>query len=183
MFLIAPTAASIQSPILTQSSLVDLNSLAISSLNWGGYAAASGTTPTPTVTAVYGSWILQSVQPSTGSKYSSQWIGIGGLFKGDKSLIQTGTESNSANGKTSYGVWWETLPNAETPISESVSPGDVISASIVCISSCVTGTQTWTITVQDSTQGWTFTKTLSYSSSLKSAEWIEERPAICLILV
>lgn len=184
VFLSSSFAASFQQPsIITQHPVSTLDSTTISSLNWAGYAAASGTTPSPTVTAVYGSWIVQKVQATLGSKYSSQWIGIGGFFSGDKSLIQTGTESDSGNGKTKYAVWWETLPKAETAISQPVSPGDVMSASIVCVSSCVSGTQTWTITVHDVTKGWTFAKTLSYSSSLKSAEWIEERPALCLILV
>ena len=178
-----PASIISQSPILTTSPRIGLDSSVVSSSNWAGYVAASGTTPTKTVTAVYGSWILQGVLPSTGAKYSSQWIGIGGFFKGDSSLIQTGSQSSTSGGKTIYGVWWEILPAAETPISEPAAPNDVIVASVVCISSCTSSPQAWTITLQDVTQGWTFTKTVTYASSLKSAEWIEERPAQCIVLV
>ena len=177
-----PAVVSFQVSGLEQSPQSGLSSLTVSSTNWSGYAAATGTSPSPVVTAVYGSWVVQTVQASSSATYSSQWIGIGGLFKGDKSLIQTGSESDSSGGKTSYSVWWETLPQAETPINEKVSAGDVISASIVCISSCTSSTQSWTITLSDVTQGWTFATTLSYSSSLKSAEWIDERPSQCVLV-
>jgi hypothetical protein len=30
------------------------------------------------------------------------------------------------------------------------------------------------------TKGWTFTHMLAYSSTLKSAEWIDERPSVCV---
>jgi hypothetical protein len=181
LFFSVPLAVSFQVSALNQNQVSILSS-ATSSLNWAGYVVASGQTPTKTVTAVYGSWILQPVRTSAGSKYSAQWIGIGGFFSGDKSLIQTGSESNSGGGKSTYGVWYEILPAGQTKISEPVNAGDTIQASVVCVSACTSATQSWTITLKDNTQGWTFTKTLSYSSSLKSAEWIEERPALCVLI-
>jgi hypothetical protein len=132
------------------------------------------------VTAVYGSWTVQTVVPSTAPRSSSQWIGIGGFFTGDTSLIQVGSESDSSGGSSTYGVWWETLPAAETPISQPVNPGDEIQASIVCSTACAGAKQGWQITISDVTQGWTFTHALAYSSSRRSAEWIEERPSECV---
>jgi len=184
LLLLSPTAFSyaVKSGLVSNAP-ESLNSPIVSSTNWAGYVAASGRSPAPVVTAIYGSWIVQGVSPSTAAKYSSQWIGIGGFFNGDTSLIQTGTESDSARGGTSYGVWWETLPQAETKITEPVSAGDFIQASIICTMTCTSSTQTWKITITDTTKGWTFTNTLTYSSRLKSAEWIEERPSICVLKV
>ncbi len=143
-------------------------------LNWAGYVVASSfSTPQPTVTMVNGSWTVQAVQASKKPVYSSQWVGIGGFF--DSSLIQTGTESDSASGTTTYNAWYELLPAAETPLPSGypVSPGDKINAFVFLIS-----VNYWNITINDLTKGWHFSIAVSYASSQKSAEWIEERPSI-----
>jgi len=59
--------------------------------------------------------------------------------------------------------------NASCP----VSAGDEVTSSIV-----KAGTNSWTITVDDPTQGWTWTKTVAYTSSESSAEWILEAPTV-----
>ncbi len=146
------------------------------SYNWAGYVVASSfSSPQNTVTMVNGSWVVQTVSSSKKSTYSSQWVGIGGFFSGDSSLIQTGTESDSAHGQTSYYAWYELLPAAETPLGSGypVSPGDKINAFVFLIS-----TNYWNITINDSTKGWHFTIAVTYNSSQESAEWIEERPSI-----
>ena len=151
------------------------------SYNWAGYSVATNfINPAPEVTAAYGSWIVQTVQASSSATYSSQWVGIGGFFSGDSTLIQTGTSSDSDNNANTYNAWYELLPATETVITSlTISPGDYISASVVCTSSCTSSTQTWTITLEDTTTGKTFTDTgVSYSSSLLSADWIEERPCV-----
>jgi hypothetical protein len=175
-----PSVPSFQVSGLIQNPQAGLSYTVVSSSNWAGYAAASGKFPSPVVTAVYGSWIVQTISSSVAPKLSAQWIGIGGFFTGDTTLIQTGTESDSSRGTNTYAVWWETLPAARTAISEPVGPGDVIKASIVCLEACTNTKQGWRITISDVTRGWTFTKPLAYSSTLKSAEWIEERPADCV---
>ncbi len=168
----------------------------LSSSNWGGYVVASnqlaldnpGTSSDealaqPSVTSAYGSWAQQSVTGS-GSTYSSQWVGIGGYFSGDSSLIQTGTSADTSSGGASYSAWYELLPNSEVAISSvAIHPGDMISASIVCIASCSSTTQTWSIMLSDITDGQSFSTTVSYSSKLLSAEWIEERPELCHVVV
>ncbi|MDG6924232.1 MAG: hypothetical protein JRN67_13195 [Nitrososphaerota archaeon] len=165
------------------------------SSNWAGYVVASTFSQTctgngkhktctgasPVVTAAYGSWIVQTVSASSSNTYSSQWVGIGGYF--DSTLIQTGTESDYVSGAASYNAWYELLPASETPISMTVSPGNVINASVVCVSSCTSSTQSWNITLDDVTTGAHFSIVTSYSSSLLSAEWIEERPALCFAAV
>jgi hypothetical protein len=155
----------------------------VKSLNWAGYVVASSfSSPTHVVTMVNGSWILQSVSCSKhGSTYSSEWVGIGGYFSNDGSLIQTGTESDCSNGAATYGIWYELLPNAETPITTiTVHPGDVISAKIYLVPNTA---NEWNITIKDNTNGGSFSRIVTYNSSELSGEWIEERPALCFSAV
>ena len=52
-----------------------------------------------------------------------------------------------------------------------------MTASLTCITNCNShATQMWTLTMQDLTRGWTFSKNVSYASSLLSVEWIVEAP-------
>ena len=161
-------------PVWSHAQFLD----ALNSLNWAGYVVASDfSSPQATVTSATGSWVVQTVAPSKRPVYSTQWVGIGGFFSGDNSLIQTGTSSNSANGNTNYFAWYELLPASETPLGNSfpVSAGDNMGATV-----STSGGNSWTITLTDvsATPSWTFTTTVTYASSMKSAEWIEERPAI-----
>jgi len=111
---------------------------------------------------------------STGTSTSADaaWVGIGGVTSDD--LIQTGTiDSVSASGQVTVSAFYEVLPEAARIITTmTVSPGDVMSASVT-----ETGTNLWLITITDQTTGKTFSKSLSYTSTLSSAEWIEEDPS------
>ena len=138
--------------------------------NWSGYALGSAKTPKGTYAAITGTWKMPTVAKSSGSRYSSQWIGIDGATNGD--LIQTGTFAQYVKGKASYGVWWEILPSSGTTIHERIEPGDTISASIVENKT----TKLWTITISDG--HWKFVKTAHYSGKGQSAEWIVEAPLI-----
>jgi len=62
------------------------------SLNWSGYVAAtSETSPDASVTSVTASWVVPTVTSPPKKGYSATWIGIGGFFSEDGSLIQVGT--------------------------------------------------------------------------------------------
>ncbi|EQD79937.1 hypothetical protein B1A_01415, partial [mine drainage metagenome] len=145
-----------------------------------GYVVASNfNKPAHVVTRVSGSWTVQSVSSSSSSTYSSQWIGIGGFFAHDRSLIQTGTESDYSSGSAQYNAWYEMLPASETPISGfAVSPGDTISSAILYAGIAPHHTQYWNIYLNDTTQNEHFFIQVTYKSSMLSAEWIEERPEI-----
>jgi len=136
------------------------------SSNWSGYAITGGP-----FTAVTGSWVVASVAASRKSTYSSSWVGIDGF--NNSNLIQTGTEQDYYNGQTHYGAWWEILPAAETPISMTVLPGDVMSARISRNSN-----GSWTISISDTTRNESFSIVQSYSGPLTSAEWIQEAPTV-----
>jgi hypothetical protein len=161
------------------------------SSNWSGYAIGTGSTGNYSSASF--SWIVQSatyVNYGSSNPYpfndSSQWVGIGGNVTSD--LIQLGSDSYVDNtGTPTYAVWYEMLPNVSinlsgcTPASLSscpVSPGDVMSASLECTANCTANASNmqWTLSMSDSTKGWSWTENFTYMSSLSSAEWIEEAP-------
>ncbi len=138
------------------------------STNWSGYLATNGT-----FTGVSGAWnaTLASGSGSTTSA-DSTWIGIGGVTTSD--LIQVGTQNIiSASGQVSASAFYELLPNVSQPVpGVTVAPGDSLAASISQVSS-----GQWSISITDRTNGQSATFTVSYASSLSSAEWIEEDPS------
>jgi hypothetical protein len=141
------------------------DSYALSS-NWSGQIATGGT-----YTGVGADWTVPAVPTTGDDEYSATWIGIDGTSS--NSLIQTGTAQQSVAGYPDYYAWYELLPNAEVPLDEYVLPGDAIQASVV-----EAGTNTWRISISDSTQSWTYSNTFGYSTPGASAEWVEEAPTI-----
>jgi hypothetical protein len=109
---------------------------------------------------------------SSSTSLDAAWVGIGGVTSND--LIQAGTiDTVSASGQVTISAFYEILPApAQIAANLTVSPGDVVSASVT-----QTGTNTWQIIVSDQTTGKGISKNLSYTSSLSSAEWIEEDPS------
>jgi hypothetical protein len=161
--------------ILILPRMTSLSSQQMTSSNWSGYCVASNLiAPQPQGTSVSASWTVPAVSISIGNSYSATWIGIGGQFDG--TLIQTGTEQDSVNGRATYSAWYELLPrDAVTIGSLSISPGDKITASI---SLSDPNTSTWVIEISDVTDGHSFRKSVTYASSMLSAEWIVEAPAL-----
>ena len=141
------------------------------SSNWSGYAVT--TSSASPFTSVSGTWTVPAVSRSKKATYSAAWIGIDGF--NNSSLIQTGTEQDYYSGGVHDAVWWTTSAQnfAEQTISEPVATGDHIAASIT---GSIDGN--WTITLSDTTDGWTFTKTLAYTGPGTSAEWIMEAPTV-----
>lgn len=161
--------------------------------------AVSYAAPPPVCHLVFSRGRISEVcaSPNVGAEYSSSWVGIGGFCedascnKVDNTLIQLGTEQDAAsNGATEYYAWIELIPNNPIVVASNyphcnslscaypVKPGDKITASLSCTSNCSPGkSQSWTLTMTDATEKWTFSTTVSYSSTLLSAEWIEEAPS------
>jgi hypothetical protein len=128
---------------------------------------------TGSYTGISGSWTATN---ATGNgrttSADSTWIGIGGVTSAD--LIQVGTQNIiTSSGQISTAAFYELLPDSsETITGVTVSPGDSISASLSEVS-----TGQWIINIADNTDGESYTITVSYNSSLSSAEWIEEDPS------
>jgi hypothetical protein len=92
---------------------------------------------------------------------------------GTSTVEQTGTEADCANGAASYQGWFEMFPAAPVFYNETVMPGDAMSASVVA-----NGGGSFTLTLTDSTQGWTkVTSETSDTAQLGSAEIIAEAPS------
>lgn len=149
-----------------------------SASNWSGYAK------TGTFAGVSSTWTVPAVAASESSTFSSAWIGVDGYS--NSSLIQTGTEEDYYNGAAHYNAWWEILPAAETalPASYVVIPGDRMSASIYETTTTAGPVHThraahlWVITIGDTSRGWSYSTTQSYSGPGTSAEWILEAPQV-----
>jgi hypothetical protein len=152
--------------------------------NWFGYNQGSQERGMK-FHSISGDWLVPTARQHTKgqAESSSTWIGIGGgctnagCTQGDQTLIQTGTEQDvSAVGKPSYSAWWEVIPAPSSTIANmTVRPGDHMHASIT---ESPRGSEVWHIVLRDLTRNESFTKTVPYSSTYATAEWIEETPIV-----
>jgi Peptidase A4 family len=147
--------------------------------NWSGYNQGILSTD-KTYTSISADWVVPTATQHTAGQAedSATWIGIGGgcldtsCDATDETLIQAGTDQNvAADGTASYSAWWELVPVPSVNSSVTVNPGDLINCSI---SEIVPGL--WSISLSDETDGQSFSETLPYTSTLDTAEWIEETP-------
>jgi hypothetical protein len=99
------------------------------------------------------------------------WVGIGGVSRND--LIQAGTQAiTDGTGKINYQAWYEMIPDNSIPVSLAINPGDSLTTTITQHQP-----DQWVISINNNTTGQSFTTDRTYSSSLSSAEWIEEMPS------
>jgi hypothetical protein len=103
--------------------------------------------------------------------FSGFWVGLDG--DGTKTVEQTGTAAECANGSAYYRGWFEMYPSAQVYYKNLVEPGDTMSASVVA-----NGGGAFTLTLSDQTQGWTQTthRTGATTAQRGSAEIIAEAP-------
>ncbi len=149
------------------------------SRNWAGYivGATKGH-----VTCVEGTWTQPSVRcPSSGQTSVAIWVGIdgsspvGGLPDASATLAQTGTTGNCDHGRSSYGAWFEFLPDLQqiTPMSVPVKAGDKIWAQVRWLGSGKFVATLINLTeLIGATQEWTLDQ-----APLLTAEWVVEEPA------
>jgi hypothetical protein len=142
------------------------------SLNWSGYTATGGT-----FTSVGATWAVPASTAPAGTSNAlsadATWVGIGGVST--KDLIQAGTQTvfqDGQSGTPSYEAWYEMLPDSSEYIPLTIHPGDLMTVSIAEQSG-----GTWEISFTDHTTGQSYSTSVSYQSSLSSAEWIEEMPS------
>jgi hypothetical protein len=149
----------------------------VESTNWSGYAAtgsdgafssvsATWTQPTATCTSSSGR------RGRGGSdSYAAFWVGLDG-YSSD-SVEQTGTDSDCDGTTPDYYGWYEMYPADPVYYTNTVKPGDTISASVT-----FSGTETYTLVLTDETQGWTQTQTINETGlDRSSAEVITEAPS------
>ncbi len=143
------------------------------SSNWAGYAIHRSGVSFQKITA---SWRQPTVSCTRGSQtYSAYWVGIGGFSPSSAALEQIGTEADcDGYGRPVLSAWYELVPAPSTPISFTLSPGDVIDATVTVKGHVVT------MSLYDATRHHGVTKTLTARTvDTSSAEWIVEAPSDC----
>jgi hypothetical protein len=138
------------------------------STNWAGYAATNAT-----FTSVSSSWTQPTASCTSQTTYSSFWVGLDGY--NSNSVEQTGTDADCSGGRASYYAWYEMYPKFPVNLSTAsypVQPGDHISASVN-----FSGRNAFTLTISNSTRGWTFSTTQKSKAQRTSAEVIAEAPS------
>lgn len=143
-----------------------------SSTNWAGYAVQrpSG------FHSVTASWVQPApICPPGAATYSSYWVGLGGYSSYSSALEQIGTELDcTRTGRAVSSAWYETVPAPSYTIFRSVRAGDSVSATVSVVR------RRAHLVLKDTTQHWTFAKTLTVSPvDISSAEWIVEAPSEC----
>ena len=86
-----------------------------------------------------------------------------------------GTEHDWSRGSVEYIAWYELLPANSVQLTMTVSPGDVMSASITLQDAT---SHTWSLEITDTTNGQTFRQNFIYASSMLSGNWVVERPTV-----
>lgn len=142
----------------------------LQSTNWSGYADTGSANA---FSAVSGTWVEPTATCGSGESLAAFWVGIDGISSADPTVQQDGTLIECSGGSAFYYDWWETYPGNAVQIENSVSPGDVISAS-------VTHSGSYEMKVTDSTHtSASFSVSEPCGSSScenESAEWIAEAP-------
>ncbi len=139
------------------------------STNWSGYAVTGANGSFHSISA---SWTQPTATCSSRrQQFASFWVGLDGF--NSNSVEQTGTDSD-CNGRTpTYYGWYEMFPAFPVNFSNTVRPGDSMSASVT-----FSGTETFTLVLHDATQGWTQTITQNQTGlDRSSAEVITEAPS------
>lgn len=139
----------------------------------GGLSSTTTTVSTSTNSTTQGTSVKYSATVSGGS---STPTGTVSFAAGSTALCQA-TLSNgtgSCNASTAP-VGNDTITG--TYSGDSTHHGSSGSTSLT-VSSSSSSSTSWSITLSDTTQGWTFTETLSYKGPGASAEWIIEAPTV-----
>jgi hypothetical protein len=142
----------------------------VESENWSGYAVSGSD---GAFNSVSSSWTEPTATcDDSGYEYAAFWVGLDGY--NSSSVEQTGTDSDCDAGTPDYYGWYEMYPADPVYFTNPVEPGDSMSASVVFDSS----SSIYTLTLTDSTQGWTQTEQEQESGlSNSSAEVITEAPS------
>jgi len=136
------------------------------STNWAGYSATGAR-----FTSVSASWKQPAVTCTSATAYSSFWVGLDGDTS--NTVEQTGTDADCSGSTPQYYAWYEMYPKFPVNLRGTVRPGDHLSASVT-----TDGSGRFTLTITDSTQGWTNTTNARLKSAkLASAEVIAEAPS------
>ncbi|MFJ2189071.1 G1 family glutamic endopeptidase [Kitasatospora sp. NPDC087861] len=132
---------------------------------WGGYVAqGSG------FRSVSGSWTMPQVQCNTANDLFAPWVGIDGY--GSQTVEQTGVQVDCSSGSPVYSGWYEMYPAPPQYFNDPVDAGDSFTAGVVA-----NGGGSYTLTLTDTTKGWTETTRQRLNAQNVSAEAVIESPS------
>jgi hypothetical protein len=158
------TAASSSRPTAAGTSHVRFGDFALS--NWAGYIALGKKDEFTTATA---SWVEPTVTCLKDGDLYAPWVGIDG--DGDKTVEQTGVATSCSSGSPVEAAWYEMYPKAPKYYSNTIEAGDTIDASVSF------SDKKFTLTISDTTRGWTESVTKKLASAKRlSAEAVIEAP-------
>jgi len=133
--------------------------------NWGGYVDTGTTFNTVTATWTQPRGACDSRQTMD----AAFWVGLDGYTS--DTVEQTGTLLQCEGVLAIYYAWYEVYPGAMVTYSSTVEPGDSLTATVAYSDGA------YTMTLKDSTQGWTDTTTATGTYARSSAEVIVEAPS------
>jgi Peptidase A4 family len=165
--LAAPAAASAPLTFAPAHHAVVAHGFNINGYNWGGYAATGSG-----FTSISASWRQPSATCNSRNDLYAPWVGIDGY--GSSTVEQTGVATDCSSGRPVNEPWYEMYPRSPVYLntgSYPVAAGDTITASVT-----YAGSSRYTLSLRDTTKGWTFTTTQTLSSRRLSAEVIIESP-------
>lgn len=132
-----------------------------------GYVATGGN---GAFSSVSSDWTEPTGHCTSGNQYSAFYVGLDGWTS--DSIEQIGTELDCTGKTPEYYAWYDMYPADPVNFSNKVSPGDVISASVV-----YDGSNQFTLKISDATQGWSKSvKTSLAGAARSSAEIMVEAP-------
>ena len=141
----------------------------VGSENWSGYAQSA---PAGTFTGVSATFVVTTVDTKmSGTQYSSDWVGVDGFNNGK--LVQAGVEEDNFDGAAYYQAWTEVLPKSENPLTLTIAPGDLVTATVHEIAD-----NRWVMMVSDDTTGKSAKRVVNYRAPGTSVEAIHERPCV-----
>ena len=137
------------------------------SSNWSGYAVTGSTYSTATA-----NWTQNAITCTSGDGETdmSPWVGIDGY--NTNTVEQTGSSGDCDGASPDYYAWYEMYPRNVKVIDKTVRAGDQFTATVTH-----TGGTSYTLTLEDITQGWTNSVTKSLSAKDASAEAVLEMAA------
>jgi len=150
------------------------------STNWSGFANLNSLTSYNSNSSFYfifSDFVIPAVTApsSSGSYYSSEWVGIDGFNSGD--VLQAGIEADASGSSTGYRAWIEWYPYNESVISLPVAQGDDMFVEVWNTSSTVGFAYVENITT-GSVQEYRMSPPSGTKLVGNSAEWVVEAPGV-----
>lgn len=115
-------------------------------------------------------WTMPTLHCGSQTTYVAIWTGLDGYSS--STVEQIGAEAYCSGGTAGYFGWYEMYPSAQVDFSNTLKPGDRLTTSVT-----YDGSNAFTLTLDDLTQGWTHNvKQALAGAARSSAETIAEAP-------